>query len=141
MGRPWSSSASQRSAPETSGAGCWASMTARLPGATDTPATSSASPRKTYSARVTPGDAGGRVQRAPGSRFSVQIATSASSLAAHESGGGAPGARPSRAPATVITSVTRPASSVKRWTGTPSRHSILKYGATILCACGRLSQI
>ena len=71
-----------------------------------------------------------------------QIATSASAFEAHECGGGGAcgGASPSR-PAITVTSVARPWSSVAATRGVAPPHSMVKYGSTILCSAGRLSQI
>ena len=78
------------------------------------------------SPRFTPGPADGRVHFAPASSRMVQIATWFLGSLAHESGGGI-GIEPSASlPTTVTTSVVFPASSVNRWRGMFSLHSIVK---------------
>ena len=76
------------------------------------------------------------VHDAPASRRSTQIATSASSRAAHEFGGGDAGLASPRLPATTVT--LPPSNST---TGMSLAHNIVKYGSTILSVDGRLSQI
>ena len=86
--------------------------------------------------------AAGSVQRAPGSRCSVQMATSASGWDAQDSGGGLSGASaPGSAPATTVTVVRRPSASRCCRRGMRSFHSMVKCGSTILFRAGRFSQI
>src|SRR6476619_7327179 len=79
---------------------------------------------------------GGIVHVPPASSRTTQIATSASSRAAHEFGGGDAGLVSPIDPATTVT--LPPGNSM---TGVSSTHSIVKYGSTILSEEGRFSQI
>ena len=83
-----------------------------------------------------PGRAGGSVQLAPASSFSVQIARSASAREAHELGGGDGGVASPSLPATTRTST--PGASIRGMFGS---HSIVKCGSTSLSRAGRFSQI
>src|SRR3954470_10654242 len=72
----------------------------------------------------------------PASSRTIQIATSASSRAAHELGGGDGGLASPIAPATTVT--LPPGNST---TGMSLAHNMVKYGSTILSSAGRFSQI
>src|SRR3954447_25121363 len=72
----------------------------------------------------------------PASSRTIQIATSASSRAAHELGGGDGGLASPIAPATTVT--VPPGNSM---TGISLAHNMVKYGSTILSVAGKLSQI
>ena len=119
-------------------------MAGRPPG----PPTATRAPLKKYSAapRAVRRAAAGSVQRAPGAIFSVQMATSASARAAHESGGGASGAAlagAARSAAGDAGDLGR-ARRRRRWrrgAGCPRDQSIVKCGSAILLRAGRLSQI
>src|SRR4051795_2469375 len=78
----------------------------------------------------------GIVQDPPASSRTIQIASSASSRAAQEFGGGDGGLASPIAPATTVT--LPPGNSM---TGMSLAHNIVKYGSTILSAAGRFSQI
>ena len=99
-------------------------------------------PTKKYSMRcVALPAARGSVQRAPGASCSVQMATSASGLLAHDSGGGASGApAPGSAPATTRTRVAWPSASTCSRRGMRSFQNMVKCGAAILLRAGRFSQ-
>ena len=91
MGRPCSNKSSTASGPaSTATARSLRSTISRAPVSTS-PSIRTDGPRKKYSVRFKPGLAAGNVQRAPAASAIVQIATSASGFAAHESRGGAGG--------------------------------------------------
>src|SRR5262245_60088442 len=94
-------------------------------------------PAKTCSARLLwASRAGGTTHDAPASIAIDQIATSDSSLAAHEWGGGASGCASASAPAMTVTS------TPENWRrGMSLSQSIVKYGAAILLFAGKFSQI
>src|SRR3989344_4339704 len=89
------------------------------------------SPTKKYSMRcVVSPFAAGSVHSAPGSRCSVQMATSPSGWEAQNSGGGGSGSgAPGSAPDTAVTVVARPAASWCTRRGMRSFHSMGKCGA------------
>src|SRR5262245_4328143 len=94
-------------------------------------------PAKTCSARLLRASrAGGTTHDAPASIAIDQIATSASSLAAHEWGGGGSGGASSSALAMTVTVTPGYCRRGMSWS-----HSIVKYGAAILLFAGRFSQI
>lgn len=141
MGRPCSINISASSGPFSIGAAISArSSIKRLPGTSRSPMRRRL-PRKKYSIRFVPGDAAGSVNRAPGSIFMVQIATSLSGLEAHDFGGGEGAlASPSR-PATTISSVAFPAASRSTILGIVWLQNIAKCGSANLSARGRFNQI
>src|SRR5262245_51285232 len=110
-------------------------------GFTVSPPSLNSLPLKKYRVRFEPARAAGNDHFACGAMRIAQIARSDSGRAAHELGGGAGAFVPASAPATSITSVARPASSVCVIRGIASAQNIEKYGALNLSDAGRFSQI
>src|SRR6185295_4856952 len=105
------------------------------------PPTRSSLPPKKYRVRFEPARAAGNDHFAWGAMRIAQIARSDSGRAAQELGGGGGAFVPARSPATRVTCVVRPASSVCVTRGIASAQNIEKYGALNLSAAGRFSQI